>query len=79
MDLASLKNFNYDRKPTTIYENRNKNKGFSGDKRTDRKTAQVLYKKENLNTKQRELFDHVVTHTNDIVLLQAGPGELMHA
>lgn len=71
----NLKNFDYSRMPTNEYVNRGKNKNTSYYSVEYYRKNELLYSKNNLNEGQRALFDYIIENPNNIILLQAGPGE----
>lgn len=75
MTSIKMKNFDLSRLPTTEYGNRGKNKGDPELQWKLMRKNRTLYTKENLNERQRELFDYAMQHPKDIILLQAGPGK----
>lgn len=74
MASFNMNNFDLSSAPTTEYFNRGKNKGDPELQLTLMRKNRTLYTRNNLNERQRELFDYVIDNPHDIVLLQAGPG-----
>lgn len=75
MTSINMQNFDLSHTPTTEYFNRGKNKGDPELQLTLMRKNRTLYTRDNLNDAQRELFDYAMSHPNDIILLQAGPGK----